>query len=307
VPVTLVLYPPGDASMALYSWTVTLDQHGQWSGAYPVAAGTYDVRVRNLHTLRNVRRSVVITGTTTLALGTLHEGDANGDNTVNILDFARLRGSYFLSRGAPGFDPATDFDENGTVNILDFALLRGSYFLQGDIEVTVRAATANVTAATADVIAAAPVTLTLSPPSSVLGVGAVTPFIIEVDAGSRPLAGLDIEMTYRPGIVAITDAAGQAASAIVPGPHFAVVLQNTVDPSGGKLTFSAANFDRTVSGLIQVASFHLRGVNEGAAEASFGPRSQGADDGGRQVPFALSQPSIQVTGYHRYLPIIFRQ
>ncbi len=136
VPVTFTLYPPGDAATICHQWIATLDSNGRWSGYLNLFLGTYDARIRNLHTLRNVKRNVVIAGPTTINMGTLLEGDANGDNMVNILDFGILRNSYFCDEGMSCFDPRADFDENNTINILDFGLLRGDYFMEGDVELT---------------------------------------------------------------------------------------------------------------------------------------------------------------------------
>ncbi len=156
VPVTFVLYPPGDPVTICHQWDVTLDPNGLGFGYPLLFMGTYDVRIRNLHTLRNVKRNVVISPWATIDMGTLYEGDCNGDNIVNILDFGILRMCYFLDEGMPGFCPRCDLDENNTINIFDFALLRSNYFKEGDIEVAALAS-----AAVAPV--AVPVTVTLIP------------------------------------------------------------------------------------------------------------------------------------------------
>ncbi len=51
-------------------------------------------------------------------------GDANGDGTVSILDFALLRGNF--GSGDVGFEGG-DFNRDGTVSILDFAVLRANF------------------------------------------------------------------------------------------------------------------------------------------------------------------------------------
>lgn len=299
VPVQLSFYAPGGAN-PLYAWEVVLDSSGRWSGGLAIPSGVYDVRARNLHTLRNVRRNVAIVGSTSLDMGVLHEGDANADNTINILDFARLRNSYFLSRGAAGFDPSADFDENGTINILDFGLLRSNYFMSGDIEVT-------GLATGSDLPTTVPVTLTLVPLSATLRGGEVVGFTVRVDATGQRLAGLDVELLYDPAVVAVTDAAGRAVTAISPGPAFAVVIQNIVDPAAGRIAFSAANFDHVVNGVADVAGFALLGRQPGAARMRFGPRTLGSDDVGRQVNVTPAQPDIRVTGYRGYLPLLTRR
>ncbi len=50
-------------------------------------------------------------------------GDANGDRTVSILDFAVLRSNF----GSNGLFSTGDFNYDGTVSILDFAVLRSNF------------------------------------------------------------------------------------------------------------------------------------------------------------------------------------
>ncbi len=51
-------------------------------------------------------------------------GDANGDGTVSILDFAILRANFGSNMGT--FETG-DFNEDGLVSILDFAILRANF------------------------------------------------------------------------------------------------------------------------------------------------------------------------------------
>jgi hypothetical protein len=299
VPVTFTLYPPGDATTICHQWELTLDQSGRWKGFLDLFTGVYDARIRNLHTLRNVKRNVAIGGPATIAMGTLYEGDANADNAVNILDFGRLRNSYFLDEGMPGFDPAADFDENNTINILDFGLLRADYFMEGDIEVTALASAAAAPTT-------APVTITVIPLARDLGMGEVTGFAIWTDATAQPLLGLDVELYYRLRGVAVTDAAGNPATSVLPGATFNVVLQNRVDTKAGRILFSAANFDAPVSGLVEVATFYLQGLAPGPAGVRFGSRTIGMDFAGRQLSLTLDRPAITVGGvsnYRQYYPL----
>jgi len=301
VPVELVLYPVGDPETICHQWTLTLNQSGQWSGMLDMFTGSYDARIRNLHTLRNVRRNLTISGPLTLDMGTLHEGDANADNFVNILDFARLRNSYFLDEGMPGFDPTADFDENNTINILDFGLLRGSYFMEGDIEVTTAAAGGNGYAEPA-----AAVTITVVPLTRDLAVNEVAGFSIQLDATEQPVLGLDVEMFYRPAAVAVVDAAGASTTSLTPGVAFPLILQNRVYPAQGRLLFSAANFDQPAHGVVEVARFHLKGLSPGPANLSFGRHTVAMDELARQLPLALTHPSITVGGVGElrcYLPL----
>lgn len=135
VPVHFSLHPLGMADIICWEWDRTLDQSGEWSGDLNLTTGLYDARLKNPHTLRNVKYSVNIAGATTIDMGELLEGDASNDNFVKGEDFSILRTTYWKNAGEPGFDPRADFDENGSVNAADFSLLRTSYWQCGDIEV----------------------------------------------------------------------------------------------------------------------------------------------------------------------------
>jgi poly(3-hydroxybutyrate) depolymerase len=120
---------PLTVTISTASYSVTTDQRGNFtlSGLTP---GTYDIGVKNRHTLRNLKSSVTLAvGTNAVSFGTLLEGDANDDNYVNISDFSLLRLGF-----APGYDERVDFNEDGIVNISDFSLLAVNFGRQGSVE-----------------------------------------------------------------------------------------------------------------------------------------------------------------------------
>lgn len=130
---TVAVYLPGDSAPA-YSFEVTCDNEGEFEVPTGILPGTYDVGVRNLHSLRNVRRSISISENTPYqAMGELVEGDTNNSKRVDILDFALLAGVYSARAGDPEFDERADLNDDGIINILDFTMLAGNYALEGDI------------------------------------------------------------------------------------------------------------------------------------------------------------------------------
>ena len=135
VPVHFSLHPPGLPDLVCWEWDLTLDQSGDWSGNLTFFTGLYDVRVKNMHTLRNVDYNLNIAGPMTIDMGELIEGDASDNNFVKGEDFSILRTAYWTQQGQPGFDPRADFDEDDWVKGSDFSLLRTNYWTQGDIEV----------------------------------------------------------------------------------------------------------------------------------------------------------------------------
>jgi len=101
-----------------------------------VTPGTHDITITSEHTLTNIKRGVTITaGTNTEDMGTLLEGDCNGDGTINISDFGILAVAFMKSEGQEGFDARADFDRNGIVNISDFGLLAVNFMNVSPVEV----------------------------------------------------------------------------------------------------------------------------------------------------------------------------
>ncbi len=301
IPVELGLYAPGDPDTICHHWSLTLDQYGHWSGIISFFTGTYDVRLRGLHTLRNVKQNVVIDGPGNIDMGTLLEGDANADNIVDIVDFARLRMSYFLESGVDaGFNPTADFDESDFIDILDFGLLRGNYFAEGDIPVV-------TTAQAAEMHPSSAITMTLAPDTYRLEMGEITEFAIVASAGSQLVQGADVELYYDPAVVEIVDTAGNPVATITPGSAFTTVLQNHVDRVRHRILFSAGNFDDLPTGDLEIARLHLRGVGPGPAGLSFGSRTAAIDENYVKLPLNLpSLNAIVVTIHYSerlYLPL----
>jgi hypothetical protein len=111
--------------------SATTDTWGQFT-LRDLQPGTYDIRVKNPHTLVNLKSGVSLAaGIQTIHFGTLLEGDANNDNCVNIIDFSVLANGF-----TPRFDARADLNEDGLVNISDFSLLVLNFGRCGDIELS---------------------------------------------------------------------------------------------------------------------------------------------------------------------------
>jgi hypothetical protein len=123
------------------------------------------------------------------------------------------------------------------------------------------------------------------------------------------LLGLDVELFYQPSVAAVTDAAGNAALSIIPGNAFSVILQNRVDIAGGRILFSAANFDQPVAGIVEIARFYFKGQEPGPVNVRFGPHTLGMDAAYIQVPLVPDRPVITVGGvgnFRLYHPLMSR-
>ncbi len=125
IPVAVTFTPTGSTS-AIYGATVTTDQNGVFT-VTGIPAGTYQVRVKNAHTLASSFPVTLVAGANTVALGTLREGDADGNNLVNITDFSLLATSFGKTQGTTGFNANADFNEDDIVNVSDFSLLAQNF------------------------------------------------------------------------------------------------------------------------------------------------------------------------------------
>ncbi len=245
VPLVVTFYQPGE-TIPIDTQLATTDPYGRFTVTPSLAInGLYDIRVKNFHTLRNVKRNVQVYPDMQLDMGKLLEGDANDDNRVRITDFAILRNAYFTDEGGPGFDPRADFDEDNKIRIRDFALLRGNYFATGDIEVTlVQAAHSRL------LYPATGVDFAVEPSRQQVTVGSLVTTTLVVDAGTQPIIGADIRLLYDP-----TYLEGVQST---PGTAFDLVLKNTL--GDGELLFSAATLGTPVSGRIEMVTLTFRAL-----------------------------------------------
>jgi len=134
-PLSVTLHLAGDPSPA-YTFSALCDQTGIFT-VTDVLTEVYDVMVRDLHSLWSIKRNVHIqTGINPVDLGTLVEGDADVNKTVDILDFAALATAFGSVPADPEWDPRADFNNSLNIDVLDFALLATNYGLSGDVLVT---------------------------------------------------------------------------------------------------------------------------------------------------------------------------
>jgi len=130
---TVGLYPPGTSTPSFTYTTTTLAGAGSFN-LLDLAPSNYDIKIKESRALSTLRAGVELsTGTTTIDFGELRVGDANGDDVVNILDFAILKGAIFTWGGQPNFDRRPDFNGDGVVNIMDFALMKSNFGRWGPI------------------------------------------------------------------------------------------------------------------------------------------------------------------------------
>jgi hypothetical protein len=112
------------------TYALQTDQHGRFLLTLP-PLGTPTISVKGLNTLRNVKHEVSVSpGTSNVSFGMLVTGDADNDNTIDIVDFSIFRTKFGTT------DTASDFNGDGLVNVYDFSLLRTNFGRTGDIVIS---------------------------------------------------------------------------------------------------------------------------------------------------------------------------
>ena len=199
------------------------------SGMQP---GSYVVTVKNRHTLRNRKTGVVmVLGANIINLGTLLEGDANDDNTIDIADYSIMVASLGTCMGNPSFDSRADFNEDGCVNSVDYSLLLTNFSKSGDQPVPMPALSAHVKAGSQASISIEPGLVIAAP-------GTVFTVTVVVDAASSTVDAAEAHLDFDPARLEVVDQAGAPAVVVTDG-GVLVGLVNHADNSHGTIDYIA--------------------------------------------------------------------
>ncbi len=114
----------------LMAYSVPLGSLGQFSMVVP--RGNYDVSLKIGSWLRRTFRVDAFGGDVTGVDVTFVNGDVNGDNSVNLVDFLLLRAAFGSTQTSPNWNENADLNRDGTVNATDFLILRGNLGRTGD-------------------------------------------------------------------------------------------------------------------------------------------------------------------------------
>ncbi len=96
-----------------------------------LAPGQYRIWVKGATSLAFTQTITVIAGGNNIPLLLLREGDASGDNVINITDFSILAGTFGKRSTDVGYDARADFNGDNVINIGDFSLLAGNFGASG--------------------------------------------------------------------------------------------------------------------------------------------------------------------------------
>ncbi len=285
VPVHVTVHNPGDPIPA-YQAHLDTDPSGNFL-MENMQPGTYDVAVRNWHTLwSRVSNVTLLPGLNVVNLGTLKEGDATQDNTVDVTDFARLKASFFKSRGEPGYDNLADFNEDGTVDVTDFALLRSSFWQSGG-DVNVESIRPEAKPESPSIMAA--VTVRLSPPSRTQYVNQNFDWQVWVDPNGQETVAAQFRLNFDATYLEAVQITGGTA---LPDPLYQEIASNYVRYSAGKLAGSGP----TSSFLLATIRFRPKAATSGTTALTFSPYSitKVTGPGGDYTPVNLGNGTLTI-------------
>lgn len=121
---------PVGSTAPVMAYSVPLGSLGQFAMVVP--RGDYDVSLKIGSWLRRTFRVNASGGDVTGIDVTFTNGDVNGDNSVNLVDFLMLRAAFGSTSASPNWNENADLNRDGTVNATDFLILRGNLGRTGD-------------------------------------------------------------------------------------------------------------------------------------------------------------------------------
>lgn len=128
----VLFYQPNTGTL-IASYPTTISTDGTFS-VVNVAVGTFDVIVDvDGYLAAGIEDVEIGVGNmNSLVVGSLVNGDLNGDNAVNLFDFSMTNASYGSISGDASYNPLADVNCNGTVNLFDISLINTAYGQVGD-------------------------------------------------------------------------------------------------------------------------------------------------------------------------------
>jgi alpha-tubulin suppressor-like RCC1 family protein len=104
------------------------------NGAFtvPVPPGAYNIGINGSKWLRTTLSSVSVTGMVGNIDATLTPGDVNGDNVIDLQDFALFAAAFGSDPTSPNWNPNADLNCDGVVDLSDFSLFAQFFGDVGD-------------------------------------------------------------------------------------------------------------------------------------------------------------------------------
>jgi uncharacterized repeat protein (TIGR01451 family) len=295
VPLTVKLVPEGETD-PLYTYTPTTDEYGEFT-IEGITPGTYNVLVKNSHTLQNMQVVTLDPGSITVDFGTLREGDANDDNYVTLVDFSILVTTFGLAEGDPGFDGRADFNEDGFVTLLDFSLLASNFGQGGDAITETPQTLIQSLSNSGEVI------ISVEPALNQVMAGDNFTVTVQLQTGDQLVDGAQVSLNFDPSVLQVVQMNGNSTA-------FPLELISQYDNTNGTIDYSAGTLSNFPSGDITVLEIELEALADTAGTSlEFNltpPRVTDATYGGESVLTDV-QDGVVIVGnaYKITLPIIF--
>lgn len=239
---TVGLTVPGE-SAPLYTFSTSSDNMGSFTleGFQP---GFYDVRVKGSHSLQNLVNLELLDGENVVYLGSLSEGDANDDNSVSLLDFSLLAGTFSGCLADAGFDARADFNQDGCVDMLDFSLLAthfgetGAANADGGIQTSQKPSQVN-----------GAVGLAIAPATLETALGQVFQVDVMVEAGDQVVDAAQVGLNFDPSVLQVT--------ALYDGGTLKSGLLSRYDNSVGTIEYAAGTLSNFPSGTFTLLTIEF--------------------------------------------------
>jgi hypothetical protein len=249
---TVGLTVPGEIA-PLYTFTTTSDSMGSFrlEGFQP---GFYDIRVKGSHSLQNLATLELLDGENGVYLGSLSEGDANDDNSVSLIDFSLLAGTFSGCLGDAGFDARADFNQDGCVDMLDFSLLATHFD-----EIGAANADGGIQTSAAPSFASGPVGLSLAPAALETGVGQVFQVDVLVEAGDQAVDAAQVGLVFDPAVLQVTG--------LYDGGTLPNSLLSRYDNSAGTIEYAAGMLSNFPTGTFTLLTIEFEAIAPSAGSS----------------------------------------
>jgi len=227
-----------------YTFTPTTSDSGAFtlSGINP---DTYQVRVKGRHTLQNMGMVSLSSGSNSVNLGQLREGDANDDNMITLLDFSLLAAKFGACSGYPNYDPMCDFNADGCTTIIDYSLLAGNFGQVGDIDT--QSPSTEIEALSGEIAV-----LSAIASKSEVTVGATFDVILQVDTRDQHVDGVAAYLNFDPVILEVVS--------ITAGDNLPVVITNDYQNQEGHINYAAGLLGSSTTGAFTLTTVTFRTI-----------------------------------------------
>jgi len=260
IPLTVKMYEPGTTNL-VSEQVVTTDNNGFFT-LPGITPGTYDIAVKNEHTLQNISRNVAMVNPANLVnFGTLLEGDVNNDNFITLVDFSLLGSTFNLIQGAQNYDDRADFNEDGIVSLVDFSLLASNF---NSVGANPGPNTERIGAT--NVITEAPlasVRMQIAYPEAFFAVGEEFEIPVSLITGKQPINGAELHLNFDPTQLSVIEVVGSD--------KLPQQLVAHIDNQSGRIDFAAGALENAPRGTFDFVTVRVRAKGSNLSAQPFEP------------------------------------